>query len=133
LDNWFKIGVLVAICLIPLFIVPVLGQEMKYFENELYEFSFNIPTGWIYRENIQYPNVPISLVEIFPPDAGTIFPIVGVQYEHVPQSRVPNLNDKEVENYISEEIRILLPNIGKITSSSIESRSWGWIVTTEYF
>jgi len=149
LGNWLKIGVLVAICLIPLFIVPAFAPShpeyvgVGFYENELYEFSFNAPTNWKYQENVQFPNVPMFLVVIFPeefssPSSLTGFqfyintPNVGVQYEYVPQSKVPTLNGKAIENYISEQIRLVLPN-GKIFSSSVESRSWGWLVTTKYF
>jgi len=130
-------------------VTPTAPEEYKsktessrtgYYENELYEFSFNAPNSWKYRENIQYPLVPTSLVEIYPDEFSTTdefayyadSPVIRVQYEHVSESQVPNLNAKDVENYISNEIRNVIGN-GKIISSSVESKSWGWIVTTEYF
>ena len=162
MGNLLKIGVLVAICLIPLFTIPVFAPShpefvgMGFYENELHEFSFNAPTSWNYQENVQLGDVPMFIVIVFPDEfslssldksqaglydltpalSGLQFqidsPTIGVQYEYVSQSQVPVLNDRTVENYVSEQIRLVILN-GKITSSNVESRSWGWIVTTEYF
>jgi len=117
--------------------IPVYAQmgEMDFYENKLYEFSFNIPTSWDYKENVELSEiVPIYLVWFYPTDISESVdsPSIGVQYEYVPSSLVPTLNESTVENYVSEQIMLVLEN-GKITSSSVESRSWGWVVSTEYF
>jgi len=68
-----------VICLIPLFIVPAVGVEKKseqiptpepvgmgFYENELYEFSFEIPMNWTYIEGYQLSGQRIARVVHFP-------------------------------------------------------------------
>ena len=71
------------ICLIPLFIVPAVGVEKKseqiptpepvgmgFYENELYEFSFEIPMNWRYVEGHQLSGDRIAQVVHFPNEFG---------------------------------------------------------------
>jgi len=53
-------------------------------------------------------------------------------YEFVSSSSVPTLNERTVENYVSEQIISSIPN-GRLTSSDVESKSWGWVASTEFF
>lgn len=132
------IGIILIIISVSMITIPVYAQmgEMDFYENKLYEFSFDIPTNWVYIENVEISEiVPKYLVALIPIDisiSAINFTQIGVQYEYVPSSLVPTLNERTVENYISEQIMLVLES-GKITSSSVESRTWGWVVSTEYF
>ncbi len=62
MSNWLKIGVLVAICLIPLFIVPVFAPSAfgQYFDTPGYVNKFPIETGGYIFEVITVSSFDIS-------------------------------------------------------------------------
>ena len=127
---------LLAFFLIPLFIVPAFSQQMGYYENSEHGFSMNYPVDWTYEEDIEvYENLPPFQVWFYVPSDiidTDDFPHIGVMYEFISSSSVPTLNERTVENYVSEQIISSIPT-GRLTSSSVESKSWGWVVSTEFF
>ena len=106
------------------------GQEMGFYENELYDFSFNAPFNWLYIENHPLPDGSTLQVVTFPQefDEGfTVYnsPNISVVYENIPESKIPILNAKSIEEYELEKLRIDLPN-ARIINYEIESTSYGW-------
>jgi len=135
LGNWLKIGVLIAICLIPLFTVPVFAQEMGLYENELYDFSFYIPMDWRYLENYLLPDGSTFQVILFPEEFDPLVsafdaPVIFVKYESIPESSIRNLNEQAIERFELERVRLTLPN-AKIINSDVKSTPWGWEGTFE--
>jgi len=127
---------------------PVMG----FYENSLYDFSFEAPTNWQYQESvilegITYPVIlypkefslqnadDANLLDLSTAMMGLTFqiesPLLSVQFKNIPKSEVPNLNDKSVKDYVERELRTLFPD-AKMYSSSIEGDSWGWTVKNEY-
>ena len=107
---------------------------MGFYNNELYEFSFEAPTSWQYDEDLTLPDGTVIQVLLNPEEFNPLFhldtPLIGVVFENVPESKVPVLNSQELERYSLDSVRTDIPN-AKIISSDVESTSWGWIVTTE--
>ena len=142
----------ILVSAISLVTVPVFAQNMGFYSNKVYDFSFNVPMDWRYLENFQTPKGEIIQVLLFPSEfstqtsnttggVGQFFqllsgpfsidsPLLGVIFENVPESEVPNLNNQALEQYSLEQIRLNLPN-ARIIKSDVESTSWGWIVSSE--
>jgi len=147
-----KILVLLVICLVPLFIVPALAQQWSFYSNELYDFSFEAPMDWIYQEDLIVDAKNTYQVTMFPEEfsmanldessagptdldyamKGFQFqpqsPVIAVQFGNVPTSDVPNMNEKNLKEYILDGWRTALPN-ARILDSSVKSTSWGWEVS----
>ena len=144
---------LIVFFLIPLFIIPAFGQEVGFYHNEVYDFSFNIPMDWQGQENVQIPNGDLIQVLFFPSEfssqlsddmsnigrlllkylLGTFSidaPLIGVVFENIPESKLPRLNEQALEQYFLDKIRNDIPT-PRIISSDAETTSWGWIVTTK--
>lgn len=144
---------LIVFFLIPLFIIPAFGQEVGFYHNEAYDFSFNIPMDWQGQENVQIPNGDLIQVLFFPSEfssqlsddmsnigrlllkylLGTFSidaPLIGVVFENIPESKLPRLNEQALEQYFLDKIRNDIPT-PRIISSDAETTSWGWIVTTK--
>jgi len=155
LGNWLKIGVLVAICLIPLFTVPVFAQQWGLYSNELYDFSFEAPLDWRYQEDlvidaentfqvVMYPE-EFSLENVDESSAGLMdlqfammgfgfqleSPLIGVSFENISTSDVPSLNENNLKEYVLDALRTYLPN-ARILDSYVESKPWGWEVSILY-
>ena len=116
--------------------VPAFAQEMGWYENELYDFSFSIPMDWRYLENHPLPDGSTFQVIIYPEEfdpLASVFdaPIIFVLFESIPESSIRNLNEQEIERFELEELRITLPN-AKIINSDVKSTSWGWEGTFEF-
>jgi len=126
--------IIIAIAFVLLIPIPVFALE--YYENESHEFSFNIPSTWDYEENKEvYENIPLFQVWFYVPDDIIVtndYPSIGVMYEFISSSSVSTFNERTVENYVSEQIITSIPD-GRLTSSDVESKSWGWVVSTEFF
>jgi len=153
-----KIGVLITICLIPLYTILVFTPSHPEYvgtgfdENELYEFSFETPMNWRYIESHQssggrtdqvvyFPNEfnPESLGESEQPGLLNIFsglpiaydsPQILIQFEKITESKIPQLNSQELEKYEIGLTRLFVPGSIGIDKDS-ESTSWGWIVSSK--
>ena len=73
-----------AICLVT---VPVFAQNMGFYENKLYDFSYNLPTDWVYRENYLLPDGSTFQViqnpKEFEPMHFLQSPIIFVKFENL--------------------------------------------------
>ena len=118
---------------IPVFAVEkgqVHGQEMGWYENEIYDFSFNAPFNWLYIENHPLTDGNTLQVVLFPQefDEGfTVYnsPNISVFFENIPESTIPVLNKNTIEKYELEKLRINLPN-AKIFNYEIKDTPYGW-------
>jgi len=120
----------ISVAAFSLVTVPAFAQEMGWYENELYDFSFSIPMDWRYLENHPLPDGSTFQVIIYPEEFDPLVsvfdaPIIFVQFESIPESSIPNMNEQEIERFELEQLRTLLPN-AKITNSNVKSTSWGW-------
>lgn len=126
---------------------------MGSYENERYDFFFNIPMDWRYNEDliieeesfqvimfpyefthkaIQESGEEVGLAELL---TGLPFvissPLIYVQFENISQENVPQLNERTLKEYALEKIRLVDPN-ARIINSNVETDSWGWTVSIEY-
>ena len=155
MGNWLKIGVLVSICLIPIFTVPVFAQQWGFYSNELYDFSFEVPMDWRYQENLVIDEENTFLIATFPEEfslenvdessAGLLdmqlammglkfqieSPLIGVSFENISTSDVPSLNENNLKQYVLDTLRTHQPN-ARILDSYVKSESWGWEVSILY-
>ncbi len=153
MGNWLKIEVLVAICLIPLFIIPAYAQ-IGYYENELYEFSFEISKDWVFWENLLWPDGITTSQVVFAPrvftyetlqESGILSglsalysglpfpiesPIISVTFENILESKIPRMNIQEIEKYEREFVITNFPS-AKIIDLNVESKSWGWVASAK--
>lgn len=130
------------------------AQEMEFYQNEKYDFSFEMPIDWRYQEDITIePNMyPVML---FPEEfiienfaggdldlmdmqmklMGFEFqfesPLLGVDFRNIPESLVLTLNEKNLQEYVLDEILTVVPD-AEIINSYTKSHSWGWEVYTKY-
>jgi ribosomal protein L40E len=124
------------VLLIPLFTIPVFGQGMQFYENKLYEISFSIPNDWEYSENVQRFDGHTNLVEMYPsnftPLSNTdITPEIHISFENIATSRIPILNNQEIEKVELDTVREMAPN-AKIINFDIKETSWGWAVKAQF-
>jgi len=108
---------------------------MGFYENELYDFSFEVPTNWRYQENVAGADGSIIQVMIYPdgftPLVNIGTPHIIVAFENVLESDVPRLGAKELENYHIESIRTDF-EAGKIIDTDSKDKSFGWVVHTNF-
>ena len=120
---------------VSLAIVPAYAQDMGLYSNKLYDFSFNVPTDWKYRENIVTANGEPVQVAFFPSGFDPLLninsPQILVIFENLGESKVSSMNDKAVANYYLEKFRNNILG-GKLITSEVESTSWGWIFTQKF-
>jgi len=125
------IPIIISVSLIT---IPAFAQEMGFYENKAYDFSFNVPTDWAYEENVTLPDGRILQVVQYPQGFDRLFnidtPLISVYFENIPKSKVPNLNGEELLEYYLEQTRTEIPN-ARIVYSDVQSTSWGWIVSTD--
>jgi len=109
--------------------IPV---EMGFYSNEAYEFAFEAPTNWKYRENVGAAQIMI-FPSLFNPlgDLGT--PKIIVVFENISELQVPSLSGRALENYHIDKIKSEEFTGGKIISTDVEDNSWGWVVSTEFY
>jgi len=146
---------LVVFFLISFFTIPAFGQEMEWYENSIYDFSFEIPTNWMYQEGLSGDKVTTYQVVMFPEEfslenadesspslrdlltigLGVEFqiqsPLIGVNFENVLESEVPTLNESNLKEYALDISRKTFP-YAKIIDSHSKTNSWGWEVTAVY-
>lgn len=125
-----NIVIILIIILVSLFTIPVFAQDIGFYSNKLYDFSYNIPMSWLYVENFPMPDGSTVQVVTFPKEFDplkSIFasPNIMVKFESVPESKIPILNPKEIEKYEQEYIQTNLPS-ARIISHDVKSTSWGW-------
>ncbi len=118
--------------------VSILVDEpagMGFYENTLYDFSFEVPTDWRYQEDVAGADGSIIQVMIYPdgfnPLVNIDTPHIIVGFENVPESDVPRLGAKELENYHIESIRTDF-EAGKIIDTDSKDKSFGWVVHTNF-
>ena len=147
--------VVIIVALSFLFIpIQAFSQEMRFYENSRYDFLFEVPTDWQYQEEVSLGNSSY-LVVLYPiefdmdtldPDSmglldrgmpipGLEFqiesPLISVYVESVSKSKVPDLNEIELNEYVLEKIRVQNPNV-KIIDTDVQIKSWGWKVNVIY-
>jgi len=115
---------------------PVFGQsEIGFYENEFYDYSFEIPMNWKIMEDVDPRNTKGLIIQtlIFPEGFTPLInstPMVEVHFLNIPKSEVALLNAKNLEEYQRKIVMELLPQ-ARIIESSSENTDWGWKVTVE--
>jgi len=125
--------------------------EMGFYENERYEFSFEIPMDWRYQEgltdeagityemitfpqefSIENAGDDANMMDLQMGLAGYLFqfesPLIAVNFENIPTSKISKLSEESLEEYVREVIIALQPS-AKI-DSWVFSHDWGWEVYT---
>jgi len=144
----------IVLFLIPLFTIPAFAQEWGFYSNDKYDFSFEAPTDWNYQESVVFVETMIVEVVLFPSEfhisnagddanmmdmqtamMGWEFqfetPMIGVDFENIPMSKIKTLNENNVKEYYLDLVRELVPN-AKITDTYSKSHSYGWEVGVSY-
>lgn len=109
--------------------IPVFAQDVGFYSNKLYDFSFNAPMNWRYYEDYLWFRTNYQVI-LFPstfdlPRDGMNSPHTFVKFENIAESKIPVLNAKEIEKYELEFLRTNLPE-AKIINYNVKSTSWGW-------
>ena len=144
--SLFLMG-LMFVLLIP---IPVFAQEMMFYQNEKYDFSFEVPMDWRYQEDIVLD--PYTYPVMFYPEEfsmensngigdidslwlglefQTESPLISVEFKNIPESEVPTMNESNLQEYVELEIKSVVPDM-EIIDSYTQSYSWGWEVYTKY-
>lgn len=149
-----KTHVLVVMLFIPLFTIPVFAQQMGFYHNERYDFSFEVPMDWRYQEGVSPDRVTTFEVVMYPEkfslknvgdDAnlmdmqtasmGLSFqiesPLIAVNFENLLKSEVSSLSEKNLKEYFLNKIKTIQPST-KIIDSYSKTHSWGWEVYALY-
>jgi len=131
MNNTRRISV-VSVFLISLVAVPAFAQDVGFYSNKLYDFSFNAPMDWKYYENYLWFGTNYQVI-LFPSkyDLSIESPHTYVKFENIAESKIPVLNAQEIEKYELEYLRTNLPD-AKIIYSDVKSTSWGWIYSVEF-
>ncbi|MEX0639543.1 MAG: CFI-box-CTERM domain-containing protein [Nitrosopumilaceae archaeon] len=112
--------------------VSVFAQDMGFYSNKLYDFSFNVPTDWNYYEDYLWFGTNYQV--ILNPNRYALSmesPHTFVKFENIAESKIPVLNAQEIEKYELEYLRTNLPD-AKIIYSDVKNTSWGWIYSVEF-
>ena len=132
--------------------VPVFAQSDCFYENELYDFSFNVPCDTVYWENVTIlvtgVTYQVAIIEedytweelkargyggSFADITGLPFangvPWLGVSFGNISEVKLPELNSRVIENYEREFVATYLGG-GKILELEVEQKSWGWKAKT---
>ena len=135
--------------------VPILAQEMGFYSNEKFDFSFEAPTNWNYQESVTITEGRIDEVVFFPTefhisnagdDANMIdmqtammgwqwqfeSPTIGMDYENIPTSKISTLNENNIKDYYLDFVRETIPS-AKTTDIYSKSHSYGWEVGVTYY
>ena len=146
---------LVVFFLIPLFTIPAFAQEMGFYQNERYDFSFEVPMDWNYQEGVTITEERIDEVVLFPSefhisnagdDANMMdmqnammgwqwqfeSPVIGMDYENIPTSKIKTLNENNIKEFYLDFVREQVPS-AKMKDIYSKSHSWGWEVGVTYF
>ena len=127
---------------------------MGFYDNERYEFSFELPTNWRYQEGVPIEEEGSYEIIAYPEEfslenvgddaymmdaqmtmAELLFqfdsPLIAVNFENIPTSKVSTLSEKNLKEYVLDKIMIEQPS-AKIMDSWAKSNSWGWEVYAIY-
>ena len=135
--------------------VLAFAQEMGFYQNEKFEFSFEAPTDWNYQEGVTITEGRIDEVVLFPSefhvsnagddanfmDMQTAMmgwewqfesPVIGMDYENIPTSKIKTLNENSIKEFYLDFVREQVPS-AKMKDIYSKSHSWGWEVGVTYF
>jgi len=142
--------VIIAIAFVLLIPIPVFAQEVWFYDNEMFEFSFDVLEDWLLVEDFWIGNEVYQII-LYPSEfsaeslkdyeeyASEIFselpfvisaPHITVQFEIISEEKVPILDENTVKDYALERVKFSVP-FADIANSDVESYSWGWIVRIE--
>ena len=146
---------LLSVCVIvPSSIIPVFAQQMGFYHNERYDFSFEVPMDWRYQEGVSPDRVTTFEVVMYPEEfslenveddanlmdmqtasMGLSFqfesPMIAVNFENLQKSEVSSLSEKNLKEYFLDTIKTIQPS-AKIIDSYSKTHSWGWEVYALY-
>ena len=111
------------------------AEGIGLYENEFYDYSFDMPMNWKIMEDVDPRNTKGIIIQtlIFPEGFTPLInstPMVEVHFLNIPKSEVAILNAENLEEYQREMVIELLPR-ARIIESSSENTDWGWKVTVE--
>jgi len=102
---------------------------MRWHQNELYDYSFDIPTDWAFDE--KYVSTDGTTIgtrlwpeQFYPPPSD-----ITVVFENLLESDVPELNSEAIENYLRDSV-LTIPGV-RIIDSYSQNELWGWTATVE--
>jgi len=137
--------IIIAIAFVLLIPLSIFAQEMEFYENSKYEFSFNIPTDWKYLEDYHILEGTLNPVLLYPDDFSLESlnesdelelpfayqsPQISIFFEEVSIFEFTKFSNQYLEKVEREWLSSNLPN-AKIINLNSESRSWGWIVSSK--
>ena len=111
------------------------AEGIGLYENEFYDYSFEMPMNWGIMEDVDSGNTKGMIIQtlIFPegftPRINST-PMIEVHFLNIPKSEVAILNAENLEEYQREMVIELLP-YARIIESNSEKTDWGWKVTVE--
>ena len=120
----------ISVIIVSLVTIPVFAQDVGFYSNKLYDFSFNAPTNWKYSEDYLWFGTNYQVI-LFPDkfdltrDSIMNTPRTYVKFENIAESKIPILDAKEIEKYELEYLRTNLPE-ARIINYDVKSTSWGW-------
>lgn len=147
-----KPAIITLITFVLLIPIPIFAEETRFYNNEKYDLSFEMPIDWKYQEEIILePNmyVVMSFPEKFSIEnigdnekmvnimqkLGLSFridsPLVSVDFRNISESKVSTLNEDNLQQYVVSEILSMVPD-ATIIDSYTKSHSWGWEIYTKY-
>ena len=118
----------ISVIIVSLVTIPVFAQDVGFYSNKLYDFSFNAPTDWKYSEDYLWFGTNYQVI-LFPDkfdltrDSIMNTPRTYVKFENIAESKIPILNAKEIEKYELEYLRTNLPE-ARIINYDVKSTSW---------
>jgi len=142
--------IVIVIAFVLLIPIPVFAQEAWFYDNEMFEFSFDILQDWsiveefwigdkvypviVYPDEFSVESLKDSeeyASEIFPDLPFVISaPNITVQFDIVTEEKIPILDENTVKDYALERVKLSVP-FAEIPNLDVESYSWGWIVRIE--
>jgi predicted secreted protein with PEFG-CTERM motif len=128
--------------------------EMGFYSNENFDFSLEAPINWSYQENVTITEERMDELILFPSefhisnagddvnlmDMQTAMmgwqwqfesPVIGMDYENIPTSKIKNMNENNIKDYYLDFIRETIPS-AKMTDIYSKSHNYGWEVGVTY-
>jgi predicted secreted protein with PEFG-CTERM motif len=129
--------------------------EMGFYSNENFDFSLESPINWSYQENVTITEERMDELILFPSefhisnagddvnmmDMQTAMmgwqwqfesPVIGMDYENIPTSKIKNMNENNIKDYYLDFIRETIPS-AKMTDIYSKSHNYGWEVGVTYY
>ena len=127
-----KSVIIIAIAFVLLIPIPIFAQEvgMRWHQNELYDYSFDIPTDWYFKENYVTKNGNTIGTKLWVENLAYTPATIEIQFQNLPKSAVPELNAEAMENYLLDSF-LKLPGV-RIIDSYSQTEYWGWTSSLEY-